>query len=58
MPWQYSMTRAADGSFGAEGVLRDDGVEQFRSVSGLATEAAARQWVYEQQQARDVGEGS
>jgi hypothetical protein len=57
MPWQYSVTKDVDGSFGADGVLHDDAVRQFRSVSGLATEEAARQWVYEQQ-ARDAAEGS
>ena len=49
MPWEYRVLKDPDGSFGAEGFFRDDGVRQFRSIIGLPTESAAREWVYDQQ---------
>jgi hypothetical protein len=53
MPWKYQITKTG-GSFGAEGFLQQDGVTRhYRWVSGLPSEAAARQWVYDQQE-RDL----
>jgi hypothetical protein len=56
MPWQLPrVIKESDGGFSAEGTFRDDeGAQHYRSVNGLRTEAAARQWVYAQQEADDA----
>ena len=56
MPWEYRVITDPDGTFSAEGFLREDQVRQYRSANGLCSEAEARQWVY-QQQAQDRREG-
>jgi hypothetical protein len=44
----YRIIRDGPQGFSVEGFFRKDGAQGFRSAHGFPTEAAARQWVYDQ----------
>jgi hypothetical protein len=50
----YRIIRDGQRGFSVEGFFRKDGSQGFRSAHGFPTEAAARQWVYDQQTAEDA----
>ena len=50
----YRIIRDGPLGFSVEGFFRKDGSQGFRSAHGFPTEAAARQWVYDQQAAEDT----
>ena len=45
----YRVIRHGPEDFSVEGVFQKDGSQRFRAVNGFPSEAAARQWVYDQQ---------
>jgi len=45
----YRVIRHGPEDFSVEGVFRQDGVQRFRAANGFPSEAAERQWVYDQQ---------
>ena len=45
----YRVIRNGPENFSVEGVFRRDGSQGFRAANGFPSEAAARQWVYDQQ---------
>jgi hypothetical protein len=49
----YRIIRDGPLGFSVEGFFRRDGSQGFRSAHGFPSEAAARQWVYDQQAAED-----
>ena len=50
----YRIIRNGPQDFSVEGFFRKDGAQVFRSAHGFTSEAAARQWVYDQQTAEDT----
>jgi hypothetical protein len=44
----YRIIRNGPEDFSIEGFFLHDGAQRFRSAKGFPTEAAARQWVYDQ----------
>ncbi len=50
----YRIIRDGPLGFSVEGFFRKDGSQGFRSAHGFPSEAAARQWVYDQQAAEDT----
>ena len=50
----YRIIRDGPQGFSVEGFFRKDGAQGFRSAHGFPSEAAARQWVYDQQAAEDT----
>ena len=44
----YRIIRDGPQGFSVEGFFRKDGAQGFRSAHGFPSEAAARQWVYDQ----------
>ena len=49
----YRIIQDGPEDFSVEGFFRQDGSQRFRSAKGFPTEAAARQWVYDQLAAED-----
>lgn len=48
MPEQgYKIVQVGPSSYSVEGFVRDGNTQRLRSVSGLRSEADARQWVYD-----------
>ena len=44
----YRVIRNGPENFSVEGFFRKDGVQSFKAANGFPSEAAARQWVYDQ----------
>lgn len=49
----YRIIRNGPEGFSVEGFFRKDGSQRFTAAHGFTSEAAARQWVYDQQAAED-----
>jgi hypothetical protein len=49
----YRIIQNGPEDFSVEGFFRQDGSQSFRSAKGFPSEAAARQWVYDQLAAED-----
>ena len=49
----YRVIRNGPEDFSVEGFFSEDGSQRFRAANGFPSEAAARQWVYDQLAAED-----
>ena len=49
----YRVIRNGPQDFSVEGFFSQDGAQRFRAANGFPSEAAARQWVYDQLAAED-----